>query len=241
MNSASEVRPPYRVAVLLFPDATILDFAGPIDILSHPPKENDLGFQDRLFSIETISHTKDAPISTGHGTMLIQPSMSIEQTLEELDRFHILVVPGGPLGVMQRIVEMEDGPELQVVKSFAKLTSAAEDGKERIILSVCTGALLLGAAGILGGLKATTHHSALNVLQTICDRNTDAGEADGKTEVVGGQRFVDAGLVKDGLRIVTAGGISSGLDAALHLVELLRDRETLNFIARVMEYEPRQV
>lgn len=242
MTAASTSQPSHRVAVLLFPDATILDFAGPIDVLSHATKGNEPDSRDPIFSIETVSRTEEAPISTGYGTMFIQPSMSLEQTIEESDRFDILVIPGGPPEVVQRVMEREDGLELQLIRSFAKLPPAVEaDGRERIILSVCTGAFLLGAAGVLGGQRVTTHHSALDALQKICDRSTDAGEADGKTEVVGDQRFVDAGLVKKGLRIVTAGGVSSGLDAALHLVELVKDRETLHLIARLIEYQPRQV
>jgi transcriptional regulator GlxA family with amidase domain len=101
---------------------------------------------------------------------------------------------------------------------------------------------LLGAARVLSGLKVTTHHRALEQLQALCDAPSADGLAAGaKTEVVGGKRFVDAGVVKDGLRIVTAGGISSGLDATLHLVEMVKDRATADFVCRVMEYERRQV
>jgi transcriptional regulator GlxA family with amidase domain len=241
MASGTRAKPTFRVAVLLFPDADILDFAGPIEVLSHASHNTNRDAPEPVFSIETISRTKDAPISTGHGTMFVQPSMSLSQSLEALNEFDVLIVPGGPRKVVQGVIAIEDGLELQLIKSFAKLPPTAKHRQERIILSVCTGALLLGAAGVLGGLKVTTHHQALDVLQTICDRCSDCGTAEGRTEVVGGQRFVDAGLVKDSLRVVTAGGISSGLDAALHLVELVKDRETAEVIARAMEYQRRQI
>jgi len=135
-------------------------------------------------------------------------------------------------------MEKEDGLELEVIKAFFRLGAPGGGGLERIMLSICTGAFLLGAAGVLRGLKVTTHHRALDVLEGICNRDDDA---DGKTEVVGGHRFIDAGMVKDGLRIVTAGGVSSGLDAALHVVELVKDRDTADYVSSIIEYERREV
>lgn len=236
MTSTSSDKPVYRVAVLLFPDTDILDFAGPIEILSHATYNRNPEDPEPIFSIETAGRSEDMPIPTGHGNMLVQPKLSVKELLDTLSKFHVLVVPGGPPNAMQAVMDKEDGLELEVIKAFAKL-SPPEGSQERIMLSVCTGAFLLGAAGVLSGLKVTTHHRALDHLKEICNKNG----ADGKTEVVGGQRFVDAGMVKDGLRIVTAGGISSGLDATLHVVELVTDRDTADFISRVMEYERRQV
>ena len=239
MASSAAAKPTYRVAVLLFADADILDFAGPIEVLSHAIHNRNREVPEPIFSVETISRRSDVPVSTGSSTLRVQPSMSLTQALEVLNEFHALIVPGGPPKAVQAVTEMEDGLELQVIKSFAKLVPPSEDRQERIMLSICTGALLLGAAGVLGGLKVTTDHQALDLLQKICNESTNSGTAEGKTEVVGGQRFVDAGRVRDGLRIVTAGGISSGLDAALYLVELVKDGETAEFIAELMEYQRR--
>jgi putative intracellular protease/amidase len=235
-----DTRPMYRAAVLVFDGSDILDFAGPIEILSHALHNIDREAPEPIFSVETVCRTKNAPIPTGKSTMFVQPTMSIAEALRAMDTFHVLVVPGGPPNVMRSVLDMEDGLELELIKQFAKLKPAA-DGQSRIILSICTGALLLGAAGVLKGLKVTTHHQALDLLKGICDGVSDAGNENEKTEVIGGQRFVDAGIIKDGLRIVTAGGVSSGLDATLHLVELVKDRDTAEFISGVIEYQRRQV
>jgi transcriptional regulator GlxA family with amidase domain len=225
-----------RVAVLLFPGADILDFAGPLEIFSHASHNKNPDAPQPIFSAATAGRPGQTSIPTGHGTLLIQPQLSIRELLDTLSTFDVLVVPGGPLQVIQTVVGQEDGLELEVIKAFFKL-GPKEGGGERIMLSVCTGAYLLGAAGVLRGLKVTTHHRALDGLKGVCDKDG----IDSKTEVVGGQRFVDAGIVKDGLRIVTAGGVSSGLDATLHVVELVKDRDTANYVAGLTEYERRQV
>lgn len=142
---------------------------------------------------------------------------------------------------MMREVSEQSRPEMQLVRRFAALPPA-DTGKERTILSVCTGAFVLGAAGLLAGLRVTTHHMALEELGRLCERVGAPVK-----EVVGGDgtRFVDSGVVdlKQGgrLRVITAGGVSSGLDAALHLLEVLKGSEVAGWAARVVEYERRQV
>jgi cyclohexyl-isocyanide hydratase len=84
-------------------------------------------------------------------------------------------------------------------------------------VSVCTGSLLLGAAGFLRGLTATTHPSALKELEPYCDQ-------------VVRQRIVDQGAV------VTAGGVSTSIDLGLHLVERLAGAEARARVARQMDY-----
>jgi cyclohexyl-isocyanide hydratase len=91
-------------------------------------------------------------------------------------------------------------------------------GTERPIASVCTGALLLGAAGYLKGRRATTHHAAYDLLRPHC------------AEVIADRRIVDEGLV------VTAGGVSSSLDLGLYLVERFWGRAAREKIAAQMEY-----
>jgi putative intracellular protease/amidase len=226
-----------RVAVLLFPGADILDFAGPIEIFSNTSHNNDAEAPQPIFSVTTVGRREEMPTPTGHGSLLVQPHLSVQGLLDTLSEFQVLVVPGGAPETIQAVMKKEDGLELEVIKAFFQL-SAPESGMERIMLSVCTGAILLGAAGVLRGLKVTTHHRALELLEGICNQGDDT---DGKTEVVGGHRFVDAGMVKDGLRIVTAGGVSSGLDATLHVVESVKDRDAADYVSRLIEYERRQV
>ena len=237
-NSNSNNKPIYRVAVLLFPNADILDYAGPIEALSHANWNRDRAAPERIFEIHTAGRATDVPVPTGDVNLKIQPSILIEELLETLPSYHVLVVPGGSPAVMQKVADQADGLELRVVREFAELGPPPDGtGLERVLLSVCTGAFLLGKVGVLAGLTVTTHHMFLDRLEEICNKD-NTGK---KTEVVSGRRFVDAGLARDGLRIVTAGGVSSGLDAALHVIELVSDSATADYGAKIMEYERRQV
>lgn len=96
------------------------------------------------------------------------------------------------------------------------LVAAHETGS--IVGSVCTGAMLLAAAGLVEGRRATTHHAAIEDLRA-------AG-----AQIVDGVRFVDDGDV------VTAGGVTSGLDLALHLVERVAGASTAERVAAEIEY-----
>src|SRR5207249_9613038 len=91
-------------------------------------------------------------------------------------------------------------------------------GEERPLASVCTGALLLGRAVYLRGLRATTHHRAYDLLRPFC------------REVITDARVVDEG------RVVTAGGVASSLDLGLYLVEKFWGAEARQKIAAQMEY-----
>ncbi len=230
-------KPIYRVAVLLFPNADILDYAGPIEVLSHATWNRDRAAPEHIFEIHTAGRATDVPVSTGDGNLKIQPSISIEELRESLPSYHVLVVPGGPAQVMQKVVDQADRLELSVVSEFAKLGRPEGDIQERVLLSVCTGALLLGQVGLLAGLTVTTHHMYVEQLEEVCNKD-NTGK---RTEVVSGRRFVDAGMAREGLRIVTAGGVSSGLDAALHVVEVVGERATADLVAKIIEYERRQL
>mgnify|MGYP001312385940 CR=1 FL=1 len=89
-----------------------------------------------------------------------------------------------------------------------------------LVLSVCTGALLLGKAGLLEDLSATTHHDSYTLLRAVAPR----------TRVLEGERFVDAG------RVMTSAGVSAGIDMALHVVERLLGTELAEEAAHYMEY-----
>jgi cyclohexyl-isocyanide hydratase len=124
---------------------------------------------------------------------------------EDLKQFDLLYVPGG-LGTRRL---MHEERFVDYLKGWPASSPLA---------SVCTGSLLLGAAGHLKGKRATTHHLALDLLEPLCK------------EVVPGQR-----IVADG-QVVTAGGVTSALDLGLYLVEWLWSKEARERIAAVMEY-----
>jgi transcriptional regulator GlxA family with amidase domain len=89
-----------------------------------------------------------------------------------------------------------------------------------LLISVCTGSLLLAKAGLLDGLAATTHHGALNLLQDLAP----------STRVDGRERFIDNG------KVITAAGVSAGVDMALHVVERLLGEELAEEAAHYMEW-----
>ena len=92
--------------------------------------------------------------------------------------------------------------------------------KAELVLSVCTGALLLAKAGLLAGLEATTHHGATDLLREVAP----------KTIIPAARRFVDNG------RVICSAGVAAGIDMSLHVVARLLGREVAERTAHQMEY-----
>lgn len=242
-TTATTKKTPYRVGVLLFEGTDILDYAGPIETLGLADYSRDYSNRKNVFSVETIARSNGddhVVVSTGGGNLLVKATKTIAQTMvpEELATYDVLVVPGAQPDVIQRVGQSEDQSEIKLIQSFVKLgadsVGGSRSGKERYLMSVCTGALLLAGAGVLKGLRATTHHIALDVLEGM-GQAQGSGEENNKIEVVKGQRVVDAG-VRQGVRILTAGGVSSGIDSSLYLVELIAGREVADYSAKMMEH-----
>ncbi|CAI7600512.1 unnamed protein product [Penicillium manginii] len=220
--AAIETKQYYRVGVLLFQGVDILDFTGPMEVLSHVSHNRNPDKPDRMFIIETIAQTS---IIDAASVMTVKADRLLEEAVEELAEYDMLVVPGGPPAVVQPLVE-GNAPEVNIIRKFAALP-LTEPRKPR--------ALLLGAAGILSGMTVTTHHRAVEVLREVCARFSDKNE--GPTNVVH-KRYMDGGYLKgDSVQLVTAGGISSGLDATFHVVRQLSSPEMAAFVSRVMEYD----
>jgi len=188
-----------RVAVLIFDQVETLDFAGPFEVFSVCGRPED----KRYFKVFTVAQ-KPGPITAREGL-----SLNPARLLTDCPAPDVLVVPGG-LGARQ---EMKNPVLLNWIRSASRTSE--------LILSVCTGALILARAGLLDGLAATTHHLSLDLLRQIAP----------KTEVRAGERLVDNG------RIVTAAGVSAGLDASLHVVARLLDPDTARRTAAYIEYD----
>jgi transcriptional regulator GlxA family with amidase domain len=160
----------------------------------------------------------DAELVGAHGPATITASHGARITVERgpSEAPDVMLVPGGGwfhgAGVRD---EIERGVVTRA------LVAAHEAGS--IVGSVCTGAMLLAAAGLVEGRPATTHHSAIEDLRA-------AG-----AQIVDGVRFVDDGDV------LTAGGVTSGLDLALHLVEKVAGASIAGQVAREIEYERQAV
>ena len=132
-----------------------------------------------------------------------------DYTLNDISDPDIIVVPGGTKGTM---VAAED-PRI-----LSWLREAHETSKWTT--SVCTGSLILGAAGILKGLQATTHWYARDFLEKF------------------GAQYLSERVVRQG-KIITAAGVSSGIDMALHLAQEVSGPEMAKTIQLIIEYDPK--
>jgi transcriptional regulator GlxA family with amidase domain len=188
-----------RVCIVIFDEVEVLDFCGPFEVFSVTGGRQGL----TPFEVCTVAE-KDKPVKA-RGGLSVNPA----HTFETCPRPDILLIPGG-MGTRR---EMNNPRMLQWLKS------QAEDAD--LILSVCSGALVLAKAGLLNGLKATTHHAALDELRAI---HPDIA-VDGK------KRFIDNG------RVIVSAGISAGIDMSLEVVARLLGREQAIETARYMEYE----
>jgi transcriptional regulator GlxA family with amidase domain len=188
------------VAILLFDDVEVLDFAGPFEVFAVTDELS--GHQ--LFRVVTVASERRA-VRARNGL-----SINPDHTLADCPRPDILIVPGG---AGTRAVMKDPG----IIAWIRSVDAAAE-----IVASVCTGSIVLGRAGLLDGLAATTHHECFELLREHAPRST----------VVETGRFVDNG------RVLTAAGISAGIDMSLHLVQRLHGVATAARTARYMEYQP---
>ncbi|MGD1051568.1 MAG: DJ-1/PfpI family protein [Solirubrobacteraceae bacterium] len=133
-----------------------------------------------------------------------------DATWEQVGRLDVLVYPGG-IGTR---------PQLGVEAVRERLRALAAAGT--LMTSVCTGALVFADAGLLDGRPATTHWGSLELLATLGER----------IEVRSDERFVDAG------EVITAAGVSAGIDMALHLVARLHSPERAAEVCRYIQYDP---
>jgi transcriptional regulator GlxA family with amidase domain len=190
-----------NVAILLFDDVEVLDFAGPFEVFAVTDELRSHG----AFNVYTVAALPGS-VRARNGLMVL-PGF----TLADCPAPHILVVPGGQ---GTRILLGNN----VLLKWIRDKSLAAE-----VTMSVCTGSLLLGKAGLLDGLRATTHHGALNLLREVAPAAV----------VEPGARFHDNGSV------ITSGGVSAGIDSSLHLVGRLLGEPTAAATASQMEYERR--
>jgi transcriptional regulator GlxA family with amidase domain len=186
------------VGILLFDDVEVLDFAGPFEVFGVAGRRNG----SDPFTVVTVSE-KPGPISA-RNNLLVTPT----HRFSDCPPLDVLVVPGG-YGTRREMLNQK------VLDFVTERASKAE-----IVLSICTGALILGRAGLLDGLPATTHHGAVDLLKEIAP----------KALVQGDRRVIDNG------KIVVAAGVSAGIDAAFQVVARLLGRAAAEETAHYIEY-----
>ena len=182
---------PQSVAFLVFPNVTQLDLTGPAQVLSR------LGNTE----LNLVWKNKD-PVPTDAGFPLLPTA-----TFDEVTEASILCVPGG-LGTIEL---MQDPAALEWVRNIA--------ARADWVTSVCTGSLVLGAAGLLRGYKATSHWASIDQLAFF------------------GAEPVSERTVEDRNRF-TGGGVTSGIDFALALAAKIRGEDFARFIQLSIEYDP---
>ena len=179
------------IGCLLFPGLDQIDFTGPFSVLSRIPDS------------EIHILAKDRQPVRDHKGLLLTP----DTTLAEAPPLDVLLVPGGP---GQEAV-MDDAAILSPIRNHVQA--------DKPLFSVCTGALICGAAGVLQGRRATTHWAAFDLLRYF------------------GAEPVDARVVVD-RNIVSAAGITAGIDGALTVAALLRGQEAAEQIQLDIQYKP---
>ncbi|MEC1259505.1 DJ-1/PfpI family protein [Bacillus swezeyi] len=192
----------WNVGLLLFDEVEVLDFAGPFEVFSVTAGADGGG--DRPFDVKTVSET-GRQVAARNGLTVI-PDYSIDNA----PRFDILIIPGGS-GVRNHEIHNE-----RLISWIKKEAASVE-----LLLSVCTGALLLAEAGLLNGKSATTHWASYDRLEQEYP----------EVHVIRDVKFVDEG------NIVTSGGISAGINMSFHIVKRLLGEKTAWQTAKRMEYD----
>jgi transcriptional regulator GlxA family with amidase domain len=217
---ATTTPPPLKVLYAVHPSLDTLDLTGPLEILSHATHTSSSP------PAKVFEHTITAvsEFTTTNQNLTIRRHLPISEAHAKLAEFDVLVIPGGGSpGVLEGRTE-----PLDLIKAFATLPKK-QYGGVRTLMSVCTGSLFLAEAGVLGGKTATTHVNHLGKFREVF-------EGKGPTKVVEERFVVNKTDEERGLRIITAGGVSSGLDASLWLVGDVAGKQAMERVAQVVQY-----
>lgn len=192
------------VGIYLFDDIEVLDFAGPFEVFSTASRVKSRLEPNTPKPFEVFTIADSIRTISARGGLMVQPHFDITSH----PRLDVLVIPGG-------IVTSE--LKREAIIDWVTRTASTS----MITASVCTGAFLLGQAGLLGGKDATTHW------EDIADLRSMFPDINVQTET----RWVDTG------HVVTSAGISAGIDMSLHLVARLEGKDLAIRTARQMEFD----
>ena len=182
----------FNVGFVIFPELTQLDFTGPQQVLARLPH-----------SAMHIIAKSAAPVSSDSGLSLLPT-----HTFENCPRLDLICIPGGSSGVVRA---MGDRVTIEFVQS--------QSVTAKYVTSVCTGAFILGAAGLLKARRATTHWAFTELLPLV------------------GATHEKGRVVRDG-NVITAGGVTSGIDFGLNAVAAIAGETVAQSIQLSLEYDP---
>ncbi|KAF3921899.1 hypothetical protein ABW20_dc0100748 [Dactylellina cionopaga] len=279
-----------KVLITLHSNFDLVDFAGPVEVLSHTKHDlNDPNSDGFDITIASVNDQGELKVTSSQG-VVIEAQITKKEALDRLTEFDILIVPGG--GTENVDVRKPDAEQVEIIREFAKIQET-DPKRERTLMSVCTGALFLAQAGVLQGLYATTHPDHDVRLEMLC-QHASAHDTENRTEVLTGARYVvnnarfDVGDTEDeesanpfiqsydqyilskkerrksnarrgsisrrlsmtipenvsaratkrlgGLRVITAGGVMSGIDASLYVASAYVSVESAEESARIMQH-----
>lgn len=189
-----------RIGILLFPDVEELDAIGPWEVLAYWTRT----FPDDGYRVTTLSREGGAVRCAKGLTVQAHHSYADAASLD------VLIYPGG----QGTRAQLRDEAQLDWVRR--------QRAETPLLASVCTGALVFAAAGLLSRRPATTHWGSLDLL----------AEIDPTIDVRPDDRFVDDGDV------ITSAGVSAGIDMALHLVDRIAGRDRARAVRRGIQYDP---
>ncbi len=182
----------FNIGFVIFPHLTQLDFTGPLQVLSRLPQS----------TTHIVAKSREpVPSDCGLGLM---PT----HTFADCPALDLICVPGGGEGV---IAAASDRETIDFVRQQAS--------QAKYVTSVCTGAFILGAAGLLRGRRATTHWAFTGLLPLV------------------GATYEKARIVKDG-NVITAGGVTSGIDFGLSVIAEIAGEQAARTVQLGIEYDP---
>ena len=196
------------VGIVIFQGVEALDFCGPYEVFSMAHRHGTPPTGGMEYLYDVRIIAATAEPITARGGLKIVPN----NTFKDCPQLDILVVPG--VAGAARDAAVKDKALLEWV--------TRQSAKAKLTTSVCTGAFILAEAGLLDGKRAATHQMSLKLLL----------ETYPKVTVVGDKRVIEDG------NIVTAAGVSSGIDMALKVVERLDGEGVARMVSRIIEYPP---
>ena len=183
---------PFYIGFVIFPDLTQLDFTGPLQVLSRLPKS----------AIHIVAKSA-APVPSDCSLGLVPT-----HTFANCPPLDLICIPGGSEGVAGIINDRET---IDFVRQQARAA--------KYVTSVCTGAFVLGVAGLLKGRRATTHWAYTDLLPLV------------------GATYEKARVVKDG-NVITGGGVTAGIDFGLSVIAEIAGETAAKKIQLGIEYDP---